>query len=339
MKFFISKNKLDVLSLNLQKNPRFSVLKTIIVIIFVSLIGTLLVNRFLLNARVYIPGLYAIAQTIAYQIKDVNLSGPFYYRDFFFFLITFIINLPLIIGAYFLINKRYGLFSGVGLTIWTGFGFFFSLKVIKNSPIVMNLDLLSFARESAERTKQVQYYILALFAGLIAGFLSSFIWRQNISMGGLDVIFTYLSIKKRKEIQKVTIPVIAVFAPISIIINEHNQAGFDVQTFISLFFASLIFIYARNLTINYFYPKYRIVQILVVTKKPVLVRNELRKFYLRGGNIIAGRGLYDQQDKTIIITAMTYLEKDIFIKKINKVDPQAFLIGVDTSLLKGNFLH
>lgn len=155
----------------------------------------------------------------------------------------------------------------------------------------------------------------------------------------MDTIFTYLAIKTKKEIQKVTLPISACFGLIAIVVNEYNQVDFNFQVFLSFLFASLLFIYVRNTTINYFYPKYKIVSILIITKKPNLVRKELNNFYYRGGNLIASRGLYDQQDKTIIITAMTYLEKDLFVSRIKKIDPEAFFIGVNTALLEGNFPH
>ena len=337
LKTFLKARKLDLFSDKLRHYSNFGLLKKIAVVSIFSLISVLLINKFLLSARIYIPGLYFVAQTAAYQFEDVSLGGIFSQRDFLFFIVGFVINIPLIFSAYFLIGKRYAWLSLMSLSIWTFFGLLFAVETIKSGLHLDELEFFQFAESGSERTQQVQYYVIALSAGLISGFGNSFIWRQNVSMGGLDVIFTYLSVKKKKEIQNVTIPTASFFAVLSIVINEYSQEGFNLQTFLSLFFASLLFLYVRNLTINYLYPKYRIISVLVVTKKPELVRKELRNFYLRGGNMVKSLGLYDQSDKTIIITAMTYLERDIFVNRVKKIDPQAFFIGFETTLLKGKF--
>lgn len=317
----------------------FGFLQTIVVIILTSVVGVLIISRLLLDARIYIPGLYFIPQTIAYQLDTGDSIGPFYYRDFLFFFIGWAINIPLIAGAYFLIGKKYALTTFLALSIWTSMGLLFSVEVIKESINYEKIRFFDFSADNAQRTKQVQYYIIAFFSGLISGFTISFIWRQNISMGGLDVIFTYLSIKTKKEIQKITLPVAACFALLSIIVNEYEQTNWSLQTFLSLFFASVLFSYIRNLTISYFYPKFKLITIFIITKKPDQVRKELNQFYLHGGNMIATRGLYDQKDKTIIITTMSYLEKDAVISRIKRIDSQAFFMGNNASLLKGRFVQ
>ena len=192
-------------------------------------------------------------------------------------------------------------------------------------------------KDVSQRTKQISFYIIAFISGFSSGLLNSIIWKYNFSGDGLDIIYTYLAIQKKKEIHKISLPISLVTLCINIIINEVGGSHFNLLIFTSLLIASLTFSYTRATVINHLYPKYKITTVMIITTKGPEVTKELCKFYGHGGNIIQTQGLYKKEPKEIIITSMTYLEKNKVIKTINKIDKKAFFVGLPTDFVEGKF--
>lgn len=321
-------------------NSNFKIVRKLLIVSFFKLISVLVISKLILSAHIYLPGLHWIAQTLIYLLEkpiDTLPQKVFNFHIFFFFLFTTVIDLLLLVFAYFYISKNYAKFSFFATMIFFLFAIILSLQKVHNWPGLNFLDF-SLNLQGYERTKELAFYFVAFVAGVLSGIASSFIWKENVSAGGLDYIFTYFALKKHKKLSTVAFFVSAIFATISILVNEIGEANFSFPVFIYLFSASMIFNQLYISIINYLYPKYRLVKIFIITQKGNLIRKEIKKFYKHGGNILQTRGMYDNLKKEMIITIASYAEKDFLLERLKKVDAKIFFISTPVIFLDGNFV-
>lgn len=325
---------------NLQ-HPKWVLAKKIFLSFFSSLLSVIVISKLILANHIYVPGFFIIPQSIVYSYEETlqewTTNSFVNFKELFVFVFFFFINVPLLIAAYFLIGKNYAKFAALHISIWIILGCILSLKAINDWKFIHKYFQFGIAKD-LKRTSQISFYIISFLAGFLSGLINGIIWKQNLSFGGLDFIYTYLAIKKKKEIQKASLFVMMFSSLLSIVINEIGNADLNILSFLSLFISTMILSYTRTFLINYLYPKYKVITVLVITTKGTMMRNELLKFYRHGGVMMFSKGLYDEKDKTLLITAMTLLEKPKFEQNVYKIDDKAFLIGLSSDFIGGKFV-
>ena len=310
----------------------------------IAIIGITLITAFIFQSivevKVYLPGLYWLPQTISYQFEDQleSIGGIFNMKLLVFYLTGWTINLPLIYFAYLKINKRYAIWTWLSLTAYTLWGFVFSLNAVINYSLVKNLQF--FVDQTGPHiTKKVEFYLIAIIAGVLYGAVTSVLWKKDISGGGIDIIYTYFAFKKRKSLQKIVMPVGLIIVTINIIFNELISTDGERKIEYVFFFLinSSLFIFLYSIILDYFYPKFRIVTLFVVSEHLEKIEKNLLKNFSRTATIIKGSGFWQKKATNVILITVTFIEKNIVIQLLNEIDKKAFVAVMPTVETHGNF--
>lgn len=75
--------------------------------------------------------------------------------------------------------------------------------------------------------------------------------------------------------------------------------------------------------------------LLIISDKYQEIRNNIINDLGRGGTFIAGKGMYNGAEKTIIFTVVNRRELAMLVEFIHKTDPRAFLTVMDANEILG----
>lgn len=312
----------------------------IALVIILTFIGAFIYQN-IVSVKIYVPGLYWIPQTITYSFQDKlkAIDAPFRMDMVVFYTIGLSLNIPLLIFSYYKIDKQYTLWTAFALFMYTCWGLFYNINNHDFQKVIKRLEGHIIQEEEGRVTK-VEFYLTALVAGVILGTVTSFLWKRGISGGGLDVIYTYLAIKRRKPLRSLTIPVSLTIVLLNVftntlILKNDNLEGTPIWIFFFLV-NSAIFAYTYSYMLDYFYPKFNIVTLVVFSEKLNEIKAKMKDFK-RTGTIFQGTGLYKKKNINIILITTTYLEKTLLVKLIQKADPDVFITVLNTKETHGNF--
>ncbi len=309
-------------------------------VIFLTFIGSFIYQN-IVSVKIYIPGLYWIPQTITYSFQEKlkSIDAPFRMDMVVFYIVGFSLNIPLLLFAYYKIDKQYTLWTGFALLMYTFWGLFYNINNHDFQKVIKRLEG-HLLQQEADRVTKVEFYLTALVAGIILGTVTSFLWKRGISGGGLDVVYTYLAIKRRKPLRSLTVPVSLIIVFLNVLTNtwilENDKIGGNPIYIFFFLVNSAIFAYAYSYMLDYFYPKFNIVTLVVFSEKLDEIKVKMKDFK-RTGTIFKGTGLYKKKTINIILITTTYLEKTLLVKLIHQADPDVFITVLNTKETHGNF--
>ncbi len=316
----------------------------ICLIIGLSFIGSFVYQN-IVKVKIYIPGLYWIPQTITYTLQEqgvfTNIGGPFKLEMLTFYLIGLIINAPLLVFAFFKIGRKYAFWTMFSIIMYTLWGLFFNINDSQLQNFFEKLETHITDKFDGKRATKVEFYLTALVAGVLMGFITSFLWKRNISGGGFDIVYTYLAIKKRRTLSSLTIPVSCVVVILNILLNtivlKNEKIGKNPIYIFFFIINSAIFAYSYSFVLDYFYPKFAIVTIVIISKQLTSIEKILLKNFKRTATVIKAVGLYEKKSVDCIFITSTFLEKNVVVNIVKKVDPHAFISVWSTQETHGNF--
>ena len=309
--------------------------------ILLTFIGAFVYQN-VISVKIYIPGLYWIPQTITYSFEK-QLAGldTFLRMDMVvFYTIGFGLNVPLLLFSYYKIDKKYTVWTAFSIFMYTFWGLFYNIKDESFRQVIKNLEGHIISGNEEARVTKVEFYLTALVAGIIMGTITSFLWKRGISGGGLDIIYTYLAIRYRKPLHVLTIPVSIAIVTVNVFTNtvilRNEQIG-DKPIYVFFFLVnSAMFAYSYSFILDYFYPKFDIVTLVVFSEKIEEIKTKMKDFK-RTGTIFEGTGLYKRKKIHVVFITTTYLEKTLLVKLIHKADPNVFITILNTKETHGNF--
>lgn len=332
------KNKLDP-SESFRYWFRLSIFLTIVNIAFV-----IVISKFIIATKIYFPSILIIPQVIYYNLSSIeSLSAdafPLYDLPLFvFYFSSCLISVPLLTFSWFKLGKKYTKRSALSTINYLFIAVFFCFREINDASIWNFIEDLDISDTLSERVKDIRFYFIGIFAGAALGVLISLLWKNQISAGGLDYLYTYLAIVKRSNTRKVSIPLNLFFVTLGFVITEIflEGNGFVLANFILALTVSIIFSYTSLAVVENIYPKFKIVNLWIVTTKSAQIAKELKKHYKHGGTIVKGVGLYDNKNKEIISTAIIAVEKNELTNLIREIDPAAFIIFQPINSIMGKF--
>ncbi|PPE06402.1 YitT family ABC transporter [Mesoplasma corruscae] len=170
-----------------------AMLTTIAVDFFISVTG---------GAGLFPGGFGAIARFFSILINN-TLKIP---SSTTYFLIYFMINVPLAIFGYFKIGGRFAISTIIYLVLTIIFDL-----IIQNTPYINphNLPLLipigTLFKTSTMGSMVLWLFVFAVFAGIINGIAYSMTYRAGASTGGSDWVSYYYSVKKDKSIGMINV--------------------------------------------------------------------------------------------------------------------------------------
>ncbi len=265
------------------------------IIIFIGcIIASLGVNLFLVNAQLLSGGATGIALILQYLY---NIPSG---------LTIFLINIPLFFISYKMLNKKFTLYSAVGMVSLS-----ISLIITKPLSNIVKVDDL---------------LLYCIYGGVLCGLGYGLVFLRNGSTGGTDIIAMVIRKKYSNfEIGKLSFAINCIIVFISALIFGLPKA---LYTLISMFIQVTLI----DKVINGFNSKKLL---LILTEKEQDVIEYVIKDMNRGVTSLIAEGEYTHELRKMLYIAVTSSQMVHLKNKILKVDPKAFITIVDVSEVNG----
>lgn len=248
-----------------------------------------------------------IAKIVKIKIEDMgsdyaNLANTVY--NALFWGLYFFINIPLIIFAYFKVNKQFAILSATYLIFAQGVGYGLgfinngsgiyiftnmapSASLVANSNYIQGVQMLPW---NINEGLVFGLFTYSLVYSAIAGMVFSVIYVLGASSGGLDFVGFYYSKVKNKAIGNILI----IFSITSLVIGvilgsficwllkavNDTNITLNVTTILEAFFspnliASVLGAIITGIIYNYFFPRNKVIKVQVYSEKVDEVALEL----------------------------------------------------------------
>jgi len=224
-------------------------------------------------------------------------------------LFSLLFNLPLLVIAWFYLNKRYVVYT----VIFT----------VLSSVFIMILGKINFYQYVVESDR----IIVSIFSGFALGIRTGLMLRIGSSSGGIDIIACIIQQKTNRNIEKIISFVCYIIIGISYFVYKDLTSILlsIIQMFV--FEKSVAFILkdSRNA-----------VKFEIITKNPNELKEDIIVNLKHGATIINSKGMYTQEDSFMIVTIINNRQVPELIKIIKKYE-HCFAYYSDVSGVKGNF--
>jgi len=224
-------------------------------------------------------------------------------------LVALCFDIPLTLIGIKVLGPRFGVKTVVGF-VFTAIFVDWLTFLWGEQPLVENDPLLS-----------------SIFGGVLIGFGLGLIFKSKATSGGSDIIAMIVSKYTHLPLGQLMIGVDSVIVLIGLV------AFGDWK--IPLY--SLIVIYITGRVIDLVlqgvsYDK----TLFIISRKPQELRDKIINDLNRGGTFIPGRGMYNNQERTMIYTVVNRREVAMLQEFVHKTDPEAFMTVINTNEILGN---
>lgn len=260
-------------------------MKEFIVITFATLIVSAAVFFFLIPSQVSVGSISGLAMILG-NIIPLHIS-----------IITFILNGLLLIIGFLLIGKEFG-----AKTVYTSLLLPLFLRIFE-------IWFPDFSSINGDPFLDMVCYIFVVSIGL------AILFRENASSGGLDIVAKLLNKYFRMDMGKaMALPGMCV-ALSSILFYDKK-----------LVVLSLLGTYLNGLVLDHFIFGLNLKKrVCIISEKEAEIRSFILNRLHSGATIYEGRGAYDGQPKTEIITIVDKNEYALLVSYLLKTDPSAFV--------------
>ena len=260
-------------------------MKEFIVITFATLIVSAAVFFFLIPSQVSVGSISGLAMILG-NIIPLHIS-----------IITFILNGLLLIIGFLLIGKEFG-----AKTVYTSLLLPLFLRIFE-------IWFPDFSSINGDPFLDMVCYIFVVSIGL------AILFRENASSGGLDIVAKLLNKYFRMDMGKaMALPGMCV-ALSSILFYDKK-----------LVVLSLLGTYLNGLVLDHFIFGLNLKKrVCIISEKEAEIRSFILNRLHSGATIYEGRGAYDGQPKTEIITIVAKNEYALLMSYLLKTDPSAFV--------------
>lgn len=260
-------------------------MKEFIVITFATLIVSAAVFFFLIPSQVSVGSISGLAMILG-NIIPLHIS-----------IITFILNGLLLIIGFLLIGKEFG-----AKTVYTSLLLPLFLRIFE-------IWFPDFSSINGDPFLDMVCYIFVVSIGL------AILFRENASSGGLDIVAKLLNKYFRMDMGKaMALPGMCV-ALSSILFYDKK-----------LVVLSLLGTYLNGLVLDHFIFGLNLKKrVCIISEKEAEIRSFILNHLHSGATIYEGRGAYDGQPKTEIITIVDKNEYALLMSYLLKTDPSAFV--------------
>lgn len=236
----------------------------------------------------------------------------------------FVINIPLLIFAFFKIGKRFGIFSIITVACTSLFISLFSSaswsQTLAGSKI---LDENTLTR--------------VIIGAICTGASSAVAFVGDISCGGLDIVSYYISNKKSTSLGKYSIAINAcIISLYSILKIVEDPEQWTIAVFSILF--SILYLFICGLVIDFIHVRNKKVQVQIITSNEKM-SDVLLAYFPHGATVSRAQGAYTHSDREIIWMVVSSTEVKKLVRVAKKVDPHVFISSIAISQVYGNFYN
>ena len=270
----------------------------ILIIIIASILSAVGLYTFVNPANFAPSGIDGIA-LMSQQLFGINMGY-----------VSLAINIPLIIIAWFFINKKYVVYT-------------FSFTVLSSVMLIFMEKINMYEYVSLNNT-----WISVFASGILLGTRTALMIKIGGSSGGVDVIASIF--QKQKPYLNIEF-VITVFCYAIIGIS------FFVYKNIESIIMSVVQMLIFNLAMNYILKSTRnAVEVKIITDEPEKFKQDILTSLKHGATVIKCQGMYTGDEKSMIVTLINIHQLNELIKLSKKYD-NTFLYFGDATGVWGNF--
>ncbi|MCL2817459.1 MAG: YitT family protein [Clostridiales bacterium] len=220
----------------------------------------------------------------------------------------FVINVPLLVWAWYKLNHRL-----VFYTIWA--------IIFQSSFLTLTSPYMPGYTDDT--------LLACIFGGVLIGVGGAWVIRNHGSGGGLDIVG--LIIKKRIDISMSTITLF-----FNVFIIGLAALLFPVEkamyTMVSMFISAMVF----NKVVGGFNPKS---SVTIITARGHEMSSQINEVLGRGVTIMKGEGAYTHAEKDILLCIVSRFEVPQLKETVKSVDPEAFVAISTADEVMGRFIN
>ena len=270
-------------------------LKKLVIAASYAFLSAVSVNLFWVPGGIYANGVTGSAQLV------VALSGKFHLPMLDLATLVLLINVPLLVIAWFKIDRKFTIFTIIAVFLTSVFMKLIPVMALTNDPV-----------------------ICTVFGGVIHGLGVGITLNNDFSTGGLDIIGIL--------VRKVTTQSIGtIFTAFNLAIEF--IAGFVFGWRYALYSAITVFINGK--VVDFVNTKERKVQLLIVTKHANEMLRRIQDNHQSGITVINhAQGGYYHESQDILLLVVTSHELNAISSVVKKVDQLAFMSitkGIETN--------
>lgn len=270
-------------------------LKKLVIAASYAFLSAVSVNLFWVPGGIYANSVTGFAQLV------VALSGKFHLPMLDLATLVLLINVPLLVIAWFKIDRKFTIFTIIAVFLTSVFMKLIPVMALTNDPV-----------------------ICTVFGGVIHGLGVGITLNSDFSTGGLDIIGIL--------VRKVTTRSIGtIFTAFNLAIEF--IAGFVFGWRYALYSAITVFINGK--VVDFVNTKERKVQLLIVTKHANEMLRRIQDNHQSGITVINhAQGGYYHELQDILLLVVTSHELNVISSVVKKVDQLAFMSitkGIETN--------
>ncbi|EHI70493.1 YitT family protein [Streptococcus ictaluri] len=265
-----------------------------------GILSSIAVNFFFQPGHVYSSGATGFAQVIT------AVSHRFFAIDIPVALAFYVINIPLLVLAWYKIGHKFTIVTFITVTMSS-----FFIQIMPQ--VTLTTDPL----------------INAIFGGLVMGMGIGTGLKSRISSGGTDIISLTLRKRTGKDVGSLSLMVNGV-----IMIFAGLLFGWQYALY------SMVTIFVSSRVTDAIFTKQKKMQATIVTSCPDKVIQMIHKKLHRGvTSINEAEGTYKHEQKAVLITILTREEYPEFKWLMLKTDPNAFVSVAENVRIIGRFVE
>ena len=269
-------------------------LKKLVIAASYAFLYAVSVNLFWVPGGIYANGVTGFAQLV------VALSGKFHLPMLDLATLVLLINVPLLVIAWFKIDRKFTIFTIIAVFLTSVFMKLIPVMALTNDPV-----------------------ICTVFGGVIHGLGVGITLNSDFSTGGLDIIGILVRKVKTRSIG-------TIFIAFNLAIEF--IAGFVFGWRYALYSAITVFINGK--VVDFVNTKERKVQLLIVTKHANEMLRRIQDNHQSGITVINhAQGGYYHESQDILLLVVTSHEMNAISSVVKKVDQLAFMSitkGIET---------
>lgn len=212
-------------------------------------------------------------------------------------LIYLLINVPLFLGAYMAVGRRFFIYSLAGTVIFS-----LALALVKVDLAVEN-DILA-----------------AMFAGILIGLGAGVTLRSQGSAGGADILSVML-------MKRFSIPLGTTLLALNVVVLSLAAVVFSLDS--ALYTMIQIYVAAKlvNLVVTGLSQRKAV---MIISKHWPEINREILRDLRRGTTVIPARGGFSGSEENMLYAVVNFREIGELKAMIRNIDPNAFVVVTDT---------
>lgn len=349
--------KIDKLWMKILLTAMFAIFSSLATWLFVQYTG------------VYTAGLSGVIQGLSKITKlEIEQMGPRFFElsnliyNLMFWVLYFVINLPLLVFAYFKVGKQFAILTSVYIAVGQIIGF--GLGFINGGQGIfiftkMNPEVLNSMSLPNEYIPGIQFlpwntgqgivfglFIYSMANAIISGICYSSIYILGASTGGNDIIGFYYSKVKNKSIANL----LTIFNVISLLVGvtigsffcwlikaqtpEYSaKINFDLTTILGTLFspnliASILGSIVSGILFNYYFPRNKVIKVQIYSEKANEIALTLISSNWNYSLLLSNSKddlLNSQNSKLSLETICLYINIPTLISTIRSIDSEGLI--------------